>query len=50
MSWEPPADRGAEGVATALRRLGARQWQVDLVAPVVAAAFAAAAASTAAEG
>ncbi|MFF1908950.1 HRDC domain-containing protein [Kitasatospora sp. NPDC058218] len=39
VSWEPPADPSAAGVAAALRRLGARQWQVDLVAPVVAAAF-----------
>ncbi|MEU9078073.1 HRDC domain-containing protein [Kitasatospora sp. NPDC048538] len=43
VSWEPPADPGADGVAAALRRLGARQWQVDLVAPVLAAAFAEAA-------
>ncbi|MQS14404.1 ribonuclease D [Streptomyces kaniharaensis] len=42
VSWEPPADASADGVADALRRLGARQWQVDLVAPAVAAAFAAA--------
>ncbi|MFJ3215741.1 HRDC domain-containing protein [Kitasatospora sp. NPDC086801] len=47
VSWEPPADPAAAGVAAALRRLGARQWQVDLVAPVVAAAFAAAAAAQA---
>ncbi|MFF3005792.1 ribonuclease D [Kitasatospora sp. NPDC057940] len=45
VSWEPPADPAAEGVAAALRRLGARQWQVDLVAPVVATAFAEAAAA-----
>ncbi|MFB7621061.1 HRDC domain-containing protein, partial [Kitasatospora sp. NPDC056181] len=43
VSWEPPAEASAENVAAALRRLGARQWQVDLVAPVVAAAFAEAA-------
>ncbi|MEU8513675.1 ribonuclease D [Kitasatospora sp. NPDC048722] len=47
VSWEPPADPGAAGVAAALRGLGARQWQVDLVAPVVAAAFAAATAAEA---
>ncbi|MFD4395412.1 HRDC domain-containing protein [Kitasatospora sp. NPDC058478] len=45
VSWEPPADPAAAGVAAALRRLGARQWQVDLVAPVMAAAFAEAAAA-----
>ncbi|MFJ4187411.1 HRDC domain-containing protein [Kitasatospora sp. NPDC089509] len=39
VSWEPPAEPGTDGVAAALRRLGARQWQVDLVAPAVAAAF-----------
>ncbi|MFD7579108.1 HRDC domain-containing protein [Kitasatospora sp. NPDC059817] len=45
VSWEPPADPAAAGVAAALRRLGARQWQVDLVAPVMAASFAEAAAA-----
>ncbi|MFD7595307.1 ribonuclease D [Kitasatospora sp. NPDC059812] len=45
VSWEPPADPAATGVAAALRRLGARQWQVDLVAPVMATAFAEAAAA-----
>ncbi|MEK2491827.1 ribonuclease D [Kitasatospora purpeofusca] len=39
VSWEPPADASAANVAAVLRRLGARQWQVDLVAPVLAAAF-----------
>ncbi|MFF2077521.1 ribonuclease D [Kitasatospora sp. NPDC058162] len=47
VSWEPPAEPNADGVAAALRRLGARQWQVDLVAPVVATAFATAATATA---
>ncbi|MDH6706019.1 ribonuclease D [Kitasatospora sp. MAA19] len=47
VSWEPPAAPDTEGVAAALRRLGARQWQVDLVAPVVAAAFTEAAAAQA---
>ena len=37
--WTPPADRSAEGFKTALTALGARQWQVDIVAPMVAAAF-----------
>lgn len=39
VSWEPPAAPTAQNVAAVLRGLGARQWQVDLVAPVVAAAF-----------
>ncbi|MFE7563581.1 HRDC domain-containing protein [Kitasatospora sp. NPDC057500] len=47
VSWEPPADASAANVAAALRRLGARQWQVDLVAPAMAAAFATAATATA---
>lgn len=40
VSWEPPAEADADAVAAALRGLGARQWQVALVAPVIAAAFA----------
>ncbi|MDY0815241.1 ribonuclease D [Kitasatospora purpeofusca] len=40
VSWEPPADASVANVAAALRRLGARQWQVDLVAPTLVAAFA----------
>ncbi len=43
VSWQPPSDQGPQAVAAALRGLGARQWQVDLVAPAMAAAFAAAA-------
>ncbi|WP_371499779.1 ribonuclease D [Kitasatospora sp. NBC_00374] len=39
VSWEPPAEQSAENVSAALRRLGARQWQVDLVGPALAAAF-----------
>jgi ribonuclease D len=39
VSWEPPANPTAENVGAALRALGARQWQVDLVAPVLAGAF-----------
>ncbi len=37
--WTPPADRSADGFSAALLQLGARQWQVDIVAPMVAAAF-----------
>ncbi|WP_405019621.1 ribonuclease D [Kitasatospora sp. NBC_00070] len=39
VSWEPPAEPDAASVGAALRKLGARQWQVDLVAPVIADAF-----------
>ena len=37
--WSPPADRSAAGVADALRALGCRRWQVEIVAPMVSAAF-----------
>jgi ribonuclease D len=40
VSWEPPAEPTAPAVGGALRALGARHWQVELVAPVVAQAFA----------
>ncbi|MEY9943974.1 HRDC domain-containing protein [Kitasatospora sp. GAS1066B] len=43
VSWEPPTEATAPAVAGALRALGARRWQVELVAPVVAEAFLAAA-------
>ncbi|WP_369818901.1 HRDC domain-containing protein [Phycicoccus sp. Soil748] len=39
--WSPPHDRSAAGFAQALQGLGARRWQTDIVAPMVAAAFAA---------
>jgi ribonuclease D len=39
--WSPPADRSTAGFADALLDLGCRRWQVDIVAPMVAAAFAA---------
>ncbi|MFJ4680955.1 MULTISPECIES: HRDC domain-containing protein [unclassified Kitasatospora] len=45
VSWEPPARPDADAVADALRALGARAWQTELVAPVLAEAF-----RTAAEG
>jgi ribonuclease D len=47
VSWEPPAEPTAPAVGGALRALGARCWQVELVAPVVAAAFLKAAGSQA---
>jgi ribonuclease D len=40
--WRPPADLDEESLAEALRDLGARPWQVSLVAPALAEAFAAA--------
>ena len=39
--WSPPADRSTAGFAEALLALGCRRWQVGIVAPMVAAAFAA---------
>ncbi|MEU3496272.1 HRDC domain-containing protein [Kitasatospora cineracea] len=45
VSWEPPAHPDADAVAAALRAMGARAWQTELVAPVMATAF-----RTAAEG
>ncbi|WP_051778253.1 HRDC domain-containing protein [Kitasatospora phosalacinea] len=39
VSWEPPAEPDSDAVAAALRALGARAWQTDLVAPALAKAF-----------
>lgn len=39
--WEPPADPSTEGVAEALAELGARPWQIELVAPLLSEAVAA---------
>jgi ribonuclease D len=45
VAWEPPDEAGADSVADALRRLGAREWQVELTSAAVAGAFRRAAAS-----
>ncbi|HEV7147593.1 MAG TPA: HRDC domain-containing protein [Pedococcus sp.] len=37
--WTPPQDHSAQGFAGALAQLGARRWQTDIVAPMIAAAF-----------
>jgi ribonuclease D len=39
--WSPPSDRDVAGFTAALRALGARQWQAEVVAPLLVAAFAA---------
>lgn len=39
VSWRPPADITAEGVADGLLALGARRWQVELTAPLITEAF-----------
>ncbi|QYM76164.1 HRDC domain-containing protein [Leucobacter luti] len=37
--WRPPADRSAESIALRLKELGAREWQLGIVAPILAAVF-----------
>ncbi|TAP42705.1 HRDC domain-containing protein [Arthrobacter sp. S39] len=39
IAWRPPAEISEETVAGELRSLGAREWQVGLVAPLITAAF-----------
>jgi ribonuclease D len=39
LTWSPPTDLSAEEVAAALRALGARNWQVELVSVPVAKAL-----------
>ena len=39
VAWRPPADIDEPSVAEELRKLGAREWQVGLVAPLITAAF-----------
>ena len=36
--WQPPEDSSVEGIGAALATLGARQWQIDLCSPIIAAA------------
>ncbi|ANW17571.1 HRDC domain-containing protein [Streptomyces clavuligerus] len=38
--WEPPAERSEAAVAAALAGFGARPWQIELVAPLLAQALA----------
>ncbi|WP_052851232.1 HRDC domain-containing protein [Streptomyces avicenniae] len=42
LCWEPPAERSSEAVTTALRALGAREWQIEQTAPLLAKAIASA--------
>ncbi|WP_336991590.1 HRDC domain-containing protein [Leucobacter sp. VD1] len=37
--WSPPGDRSADAVALRLKELGARDWQIGITAPIIAAAF-----------
>lgn len=39
LAWAPPVDASPEVVAVRLAELGARPWQIGLVAPILAAAF-----------
>lgn len=39
LAWQPPADPSPEGVANRLADLGARPWQVALVAPILSTVF-----------
>jgi ribonuclease D len=39
VAWRPPEDISEVTVAAELRALGAREWQVQLVAPLITAAF-----------
>jgi ribonuclease D len=39
VAWRPPADLTEEGVAAELRALGAREWQIGLVTPLITEAF-----------
>jgi ribonuclease D len=39
VAWRPPAELSEDGVAEELQNLGARQWQIELTAPLIAEAF-----------
>lgn len=39
LAWAPPADRSPEGVAERLAELGARPWQLGIVAPILSVVF-----------
>ena len=39
VAWTPPAEPNAESIAAALAELGARDWQIDATAQVIASAF-----------
>jgi ribonuclease D len=39
MLWTPPAEPTLEVISGALLKLGARQWQIDIAGPIVAAAI-----------
>jgi ribonuclease D len=39
VTWRPPAELDESSIAEELRRLGAREWQVGIVAPLITEAF-----------
>ena len=39
MAWRPPAELSEEGLAEELQNLGARQWQIEITAPLITEAF-----------
>jgi ribonuclease D len=39
VAWRPPAEISEASLAAELRALGAREWQVELAAPLIADAF-----------
>jgi ribonuclease D len=39
LAWSPPADPDAKGIAERLVELGARAWQIDATAQLIAQAF-----------
>ncbi|MEE9095673.1 HRDC domain-containing protein [Pseudarthrobacter phenanthrenivorans] len=39
VAWRPPAEVTEESISAELRAFGARQWQVELTAPLITAAF-----------
>ncbi|MEC5179920.1 HRDC domain-containing protein [Arthrobacter sp. CG_A4] len=39
IAWRPPAELSEEGIAEELQNLGARQWQIQLAAPLITEAF-----------
>ena len=39
VAWRPPVEPSEEGIAEDLANLGARQWQIQLVAPLITEAF-----------
>lgn len=39
VAWRPPADVSKDAIAAELRALGARDWQVELAAPLISDAF-----------